>query len=78
MLHKACALESLRHCPSLRRDIAAGTLMVRQVTRWRAQCAIMEAAYVESVTGRAEIALGHGKVELLNWIDRDADWLGSV
>jgi hypothetical protein len=41
MLHRACAAESIASCPSLKRDLAAGTLMIRQVTRWRAQCAIM-------------------------------------
>ncbi|OYZ07785.1 MAG: hypothetical protein B7Y36_18890, partial [Novosphingobium sp. 28-62-57] len=33
-------------CPSLRRDIAQGSLQIRQVLRWRAQCAIMDADYV--------------------------------
>ncbi len=76
MLHKACAAESVRFCPSLRRDIEAGTLMIRQVTRWRAQCAVMDEVYVESVTGQRRKALGHAKVELLAWIDRDPEWLG--
>lgn len=76
MLHKRCAAESMRWCPSLRRDIAAGTLFVRQVTRHRAQCAIMSAEYIGTITGQAVKALGHGKVELINWIDRDAQWLG--
>ena len=76
LLHKACAAESLRFCPSLRRDVAQGTLFVRQVTRHRAQAAIMSAEYVESITGRREKALGHAKVELIRWIDRDAAWLG--
>jgi hypothetical protein len=31
---------------------------------------------VESVTGERVKALGHGKVELLVWINRDMDWLG--
>ena len=75
LLHRECAAESLRWCPSLRRDIEAGSLMVRQVTRWRAQCAIMSAEYVETVTGEARKALGHAKVELLDWIDRPEDWL---
>lgn len=77
LLHKSCALESLRFCPSLRRDIEAGTLMVRQVTRYRAQCAVMTAEYVRTMTGKTVAALGHGKVELLAWIDRDAAWLGG-
>lgn len=49
--------------------------MIRQVHRWRAQCAVMSPAYVESVTGEQRTALGHGKVELIRWTDRDLDWL---
>ena len=49
--------------------------MIRQVTRWRAQCAVMSPEYVETVTGHSRKALGHGKVELLEWIDRDLAWL---
>jgi len=78
MLHRHCAAESMRLCPSLRRDVARGTLMVRQVTRHRAQCAIMSPEYVETITGTAIKALGHAKVELLHWIDRDACWLEAA
>lgn len=77
MLHRACAAESMRFCPALKRDIADGSLMVRQVTRSRVQCAIMDEIYVESVTGTRVKALGHAKVELLDWIDRDMDWVTS-
>jgi hypothetical protein len=76
LLHRDCAAESMRFCPSLRRDIEAGTLFVRQVTRHRSQCAVMSPEYVESLTGSPVKALGHAKVELINWIDRDAQWLG--
>jgi hypothetical protein len=75
MLHRRCAFDCLRFCPSLGRDINQGTLRVRQVTRWRAQCATMMPAYVKQVTGQDEIALGHAKVELLAWVDRDEHWL---
>lgn len=75
LLHKECAILSLRHCPSLVRDIKAGTLMVRQVFRSETQFALMSAEYVESVTGVALIAVGHAKVCLLKWKDRDARWL---
>lgn len=81
MLHKAYAVESVRWCPSLKRDIANGSLMVRQVTRWRCQFAIMGPQFVETyVRGyRAkphERIVGAAKVELLQWIDRDVKWLG--
>lgn len=75
MLHRKCAAECVRFCPSLRRDIGAGTLMIRQVTRWRCQLAIMDEIYVEEITGERRKAIGHAKVELLQWIDRDLAWL---
>lgn len=75
MMHRACALEAVDQCPSLKRDVLAGTLRIRQVLRWHAQCAVMDADYVQSITGQHTKALGHGKIELLEWHDRDADWL---
>lgn len=75
LLHRECARISMRHCPSLRRDIERGSLMVRQVTRYRVQTAIMDEVYVESVTGQRVKALGHAKVELRQWVDRNAEWL---
>ena len=80
LLHRACAATSMQHCPSLRRDIAAGTLMVRQVTRHRVQFVIMGpqfiSHYVPGYEAKAsDRIVGSAKVELLKWIDRDADWL---
>lgn len=75
MLHKECAAESVMHCPSLRRDVEAGSLMVRHVTRWRVQFAIMDEIYTEKMTGKRVTAIGHAKVELLRWVDREASWL---
>lgn len=75
LLHRECASVSLRYCPSLRRDIKNGSLMVRQVTRYRVQFAIMTAEYVETIAGVPRRAVGHAKVELLGWRDRGADWL---
>lgn len=77
LLHRACARESLRFCPSLKRDVADGSLTIRHVTRWRAQCAVMTPEYVETLTGYHRKALGHAKVELLQWVDRDLVWLGQ-
>ena len=82
LLHRGCASESMKFCPSLRRDIAAGTLMIRQVTRSRAQFAISKPEFVgEYVPGYAakpdERIVGHAKVELLRWIDRDENWLNQ-
>lgn len=80
LLHRECAAMSMRFCPSLRRDISQGTLMVRQVTRSREQCAIMSPEYVGTIVPDyqpkpTDRILGHAKVELLEWIDRDSAWL---
>lgn len=75
MLHKSCARESMRWCPDLKKQAKNGLLRIRQVTAWRPQCAVMSAVYVEEVTGQHVSALGHGKIELLRWIDRDLAWL---
>src|SRR3546814_4599977 len=65
MMHRKCAAVAIQHCPSLKRDVENGTLMIRQVLRYRVQCAIMSPEYVESETGEAVKALGHAKIELL-------------
>jgi hypothetical protein len=75
LLHRECARESMLHCPALKRDIAQGTLRVRQVFRWRVQFARMSSEYVETLTGQRREAVGHAKVELLSWKDRDEAWL---
>ena len=82
LLHRDCAAISMRYCPSLRRDIAAGTLMVRQVTRWRCQFAIMGPQFIGHyvpgyVAKPTDRIVGGAKVELLNWIDRDEGWLSA-
>lgn len=83
LLHRECALESMKFCPSLKRDIAAGTLMVRSVTRYRVQFAIMGPQYIKHyvpdyIENPNDRIIGHAKVELLSWVDRDADWLGAT
>ena len=83
LLHRECAAISMRHCPSLRRDIRAGTLFVRQVTRSRVQLALMSPEYVATYVPRfvpdgRGLVVGHAKVELLAWKDRDAEWLEAA
>lgn len=83
LLHRECAALSMQHCPSLKRDIRDGTLMIRQVRRHQAQFAIMDPEFIHhSVPGyvaqSSDRILGHGKVELLSWTDRDETWLGRV
>lgn len=75
LLHKECALVSMRYCPSLRRDIKNGTLHIRHVTRHRVQLAILDGTFCKAVAGQAVNAVGHAKVELLKWLDRDLAWL---
>lgn len=76
MLHKECAKISVLHCPSLKRDQRGGTINVRLVTRYRVQIAQLTADASELFTGqRHSGAVGHAKVELLTWQDRDLEWL---
>ena len=80
LLHRGCAATSLRHCPSLKRDVAAGTVVIRQVNRHRVQFAIMSPEYVGTcVPGYAaapsDRIVGHAKVELQRWVGRDPAWL---
>jgi hypothetical protein len=75
MLHRPCAQESIFRCPSLKRDIGRGTLRIRQVTRSRCQMAILKPEAVAEFVGQAVIAIGHAKIELLAWKDRDLAWL---
>lgn len=77
ILHRECAARCITLCPSLKRDVEQGTLMVRQVHRHRTQCAIMDEVYTQEMTGKAIKALGHAKVELIHWTDRDIAWLGT-
>ena len=78
MLHAECAAMCVEHCPSLKRDVRDGSVQIRIVSRWRAQCAIMDEAYTKEVTGQSIKALGHAKVELLQWKDRDLKWLKAA
>lgn len=76
LLHKDCAAICVRHCPSLRRDIARGTLSLSQVIRHRHQVAILTEDAIEHFCGeRRKGVAGHAKVELIRWIDRDLSWL---
>lgn len=77
LLHRSCAATCLQHCPSLRRDVSCGSLMVRQVHRHAVQMAIMTEDYVEQMTGVRCKAVGLAKVQLLDWTDRDVAWLAG-
>lgn len=73
---RPCARICAEHCPSLRRDIARGTLNIRQVFRSDVQFAVMSPEFVETVTGERTKAVGHAKVHLIKWRDRDPEWIG--
>lgn len=80
LLHRECAKISMEFCPKLRRGIRDGSIEVRQVLRSRAQFAIIVPSAVGEyvagyVAGGSERIIGHAKVELLRWRDRNADWL---
>ncbi|OKO87656.1 hypothetical protein AC629_13425 [Bradyrhizobium sp. NAS80.1] len=83
LLHRECALDSMKFCPSLKRDLAARTLMIRQVNRYAVQFAIMAPEYIQHYVADYEPSpkdriVGHAKVELIRWIDRDFDWLSQA
>ncbi len=76
LLHRHCAAISLNYCPSLRRDIKHGTLQIRRVQRSRVQFAQLKPESVAEFTGGEPIAaIGHAKVELLQWIRMTEEWL---
>ncbi|MBR0947252.1 transposase-like protein [Bradyrhizobium japonicum] len=82
LLHRECALESTKFCPSLKRDIAAGALMIRQVNRYAVQFVVMRPEFIQHYVpdyqpSSKDRIVGHAKVELIRWIDRDLDWLGQ-
>jgi hypothetical protein len=83
MLHKECAAVCLRHCPSLKRDVRNDTLRVRQVQRSRVQFAVMSPEFIHHyvpgyVAKPLDRIIGHAKVELLQWKDRDEAWLARA
>lgn len=80
MVHRECAILCIDNCPSLKRDVANGTLAVRQVFRFEVQLAIMGPQYVQHyvpdyVPNPSDRIIGHAKVVLLKWRDRDEAWL---
>lgn len=82
LLHRECALESMKFCPSLKRDIADASLMIRQVNQYRVQFALMSPEYIahyvpDYIASPKDRIVGHAKVELMRWTDRDLDWLSG-
>lgn len=75
LLHKECAAESVRHCPSLKAQLRDGVLHIRQVARWRCQFAIYSEQGTFELVGRRVKAIAHAKVQLIQWRERDLEWL---
>lgn len=80
MLHRECAAICLRHCPSLKRDIQQGSLNAWQVYRHRVQFAVMGPEYIihyvpDYLSSPDDRIIGHAKVELLRWTQRDSAWV---
>ncbi len=80
MAHKDCAAICVQHCPALKKDIKAGTLFVRQVIRSRPQLAMLTRAAIEEFTNEVHdgTVVGHAKIELLHWKDRNLEWLTNT
>jgi len=77
LLHRECAAVSVRHCPSLKRDIRNGTIEIRQVSSYRAQFAIYSEQGTFEACGERRKSICHAKVQLLAWKDRNEAWLGT-
>lgn len=77
LLHRECAAISVRHCPSLKRDIRNGTIEIKQVSAYRAQFAVYSEQGTFEACGERRRSISHAKVQLLTWKDRDERWLGT-
>lgn len=76
MAHRECAAISLQHCPELKRQIANGTLRIRQVFSFSIVAQLLnEAATLQFAGVRAQGAVGHLKQYIRKWQDREPDWL---
>lgn len=75
LLHRECAAISVRHCPSLKRDIRAGSIEIKQVGSYRVQFALYSEQGTFEACGVRQKSVCHAKVQLLRWTDRDENWL---
>ncbi|TXH35248.1 MAG: hypothetical protein E6Q98_15765 [Rhodospirillaceae bacterium] len=79
MVHRHCGAEALRHCPSLKRQQANGTLRIRQVFQFKLIAQLLnEAATKEFAGASASGAVGHLKLAIIKATDRDIKWLGAA
>lgn len=76
---RPCALLALRHCPELRRQISAGTIWVRQVFHFTKVLQQLTADATEQFCGvRAPGTVGHIKMRLDSYRDRDIAWIEAA
>lgn len=77
LLHRECALESFKHCPSLKRQAANGRLNIRQIFQYRAKLT------PAGPDDRAKVPLcklpllgALAVIEIMSQTERDLHWLG--
>lgn len=76
MVHKECAVISLDQCPALKKQVAAGTIFIRQVSQARLIAQVLnEAATLEFAGVSAPGAVGHLKLAITQFVARDEAWL---
>lgn len=73
---RECAVIAIEHCPHLKRRIGEGAIVVRQVFKYRVVASMLTgAATLEFCGADAPGTIGHLKMELTNYKDRNLEWL---
>lgn len=79
MMHRACAVTALNCCPNLRQQQLDGVLRIRQVHACSLVAQLLNADATLKFAGVAAAgAVGHLKLAITRFIDRDESWLGQV
>jgi hypothetical protein len=79
LVHKGCGVVALRQCPELQRQAAKGILRIRQVSAcWLVEQRLNEAATMEFAGVKHSGAVGHLKLAITRFVDRDAAWLAAT
>ncbi len=75
LLHRKCAAICLEHCPSLKSQLADGSLIIRQVYGHACQFAIYSEQGTFEAVGVRRKSVSHAKVHLQKYAERDLAWL---
>lgn len=78
LVHRACGIVSLKHCPRLQAQMRDGTLRIRQVARFRLACSFLTSEAVREITGEEwpeGVVMGALKYQIDSVIPRDLRWL---